>query len=138
MLPGLCPVGAAASVAPPVTLTDRTVSKLAGNGATAVAIYEINSDGTVRNHNGTILETWLPAGALATNYQVRAVDVGSTPPGGSLGVWLSCSSTRSWSETASGGEGLVSGGISVQIRDAAAPNTIRATATITINATSDP
>lgn len=117
-----------------VVLTDRTVSDGVTDGSTATATFEISSDATVRDQDNTLLETWLTGGAVG-DYQVRAtLNSGTSPSGSAVGSWLACSSSRSWSISDSPGGAQTECELTVEIRDAASPNTVRATATITITA----
>lgn len=115
-----------------VQLHNQTVS-LSGPGfGTATATYYVASDGGVYNQGGLLLETWLLSGSAAS-FQVKAsLITGSTPYGDLLDTWLGCNLTHSWSLDA-GVDQSFDCSISVSIRDASAPNTVRATATITIS-----
>jgi hypothetical protein len=130
MLPGIgSAAGAAASSAATPHLTDHAVTNSGGRTAT----YEINSDGTVRNQDNDLLETWLPVGDSSANYEVKARQVSGDALLGSsdsLNIWLNTSSVRSWSERAGSGA-TVSAVLEVSIRDVA-QRIVRTKATITV------
>jgi hypothetical protein len=83
-----------------VSINDQSVSDITISPTTAIAAYSINSDGTVRDHDGALLETWLLTGA-ASSFEVRATLSSGSTPGGTLGTWLACSTTREWTITGS-------------------------------------
>jgi hypothetical protein len=83
-----------------VSISDQSVSDTAISPISASASYVINSDGSVRDHDGLLLETWLDAGAAST-FQVRATLTSGSTPGGTLNTWLACSTTREWTVTGS-------------------------------------
>jgi hypothetical protein len=121
-----------------INIANRTVTKITVGGS-ATATYTIDNDGTVRNHNGTNLETWLGgAGGIASNYEVRAtLTSGTTPTSGTLGSWLGCGTDRSWSNTNNAQDGsVVTSTILVEIREAAT-GTVKDNASIVINADSE-
>lgn len=120
-----------------VALTDQSLSRATFNGLTATVGYRIDSDGGVYSVKGTavLLETWLLSG-LNSDYEVRATLVSGDTPSGTLGSWLACSTDRTWSLAAVDEELFCS--LSIQIRDAAAPNTVRATCTVDITSSSTP
>jgi hypothetical protein len=98
-------IGALGGMVPVPTITvsidDQSVSDVAVSPVSASASYAINSDGTVRDHDGNTLETWLDAGA-ASSFEVRATLSSGSTPGGTLGSWLACSTSREWFIIASG------------------------------------
>lgn len=119
------------------TLSDQAIMKDVFANGSATATYKIDNDGTARDHDEALLETWLQSGA-ASSYEVRATVLsGTSPTGSALATWLNCGSDRSWSQNSTGGAGSVSGIITVEIRSASSL-IVLATATITINAISEP
>jgi len=130
-------LGAAAAFFPSssivISISNRTVSKN-GFGVPATATYTIDNDGTVRNHAGTNLETWLVGVGVTSNYEVRATySSGDALSSGTLGSWLNCGTDRSWSNSVS--DDSKSTTLLVEIRDAAT-GTVRDNASITITANS--
>lgn len=120
------------------SIDDRTVPKTVGAAGTATASYELNSDGKVYNHNAVNLEVWRDSGVSA-DFEARAtLTAGSALFSGTVGTWQVLSTTRTWSQQATGGVGLVSSTLLIEIRLAASPFTVLDSASIIINATSDP
>lgn len=139
-IPGLALAVLLASAAQvnPVTLVNGSASKTNTAGGLATATVSFNTTRLVTDQDGTTLQTWLAAGYSSSDYQIKASYTGSAPTGDSTGVWLSLSSNRSWSVSQnSGAAGDVASTLTIEIRDAAAPNTVRATATFTITANSE-
>jgi hypothetical protein len=99
------------------------------------ADYIIGSNGTVRDQTGAILEAWLSLGA-SSSYQARATQVSGLTVTGTLGTWLSCSTNLQWGILNTRADSTKSAVLTVEIRDAALPNTVRASATITLTAES--
>lgn len=98
-----------------VSITDRIVTK-GGNATTTVtASYALNSDGTVRNQNSTLLETWLQSGA-ASDFEARATSQSGFVPTGTMGTWQGLGTTRTWSLSAAAGSDK-SGTFLIEIRD---------------------
>lgn len=124
----------------PVSINDATVSHTVNNSGTAQAGYVIDSDGQVyRNVGGTLtaIDTWLDSG-LNSDFEVRATLASGDTPTGTLNTWQACSSDRSWSVSATGGGGAVKSCVlTIELRDAASPNTVRDSASITLTATSN-
>ena len=81
-----------------IVITDKSVSK---NGiGSQTATYQVNAAGTVTNHAGTVLETWLPSGAVAANYDVKATYVSGSPTLSNAGTaWSNLGTDRFWSLT---------------------------------------
>lgn len=141
MLPGIGLIGmllASGVVVNPVTLVNANATKSNLTATTATATLNFNTSRTVTDQDGATLETWLLAGYSSANYQIRAtVSSGVTPTGDSTGVWLALSSGRSWSVSeTSAVAGVTSSSLYIEIRDAAAPNTVRASATFGLYADS--
>lgn len=123
-------IGGSGSGPDPVTLNSQTITANGSRSAPASAGYILGSDGKVYNQNGTQTDTWLAVGSAA-NYQCYASII-SGSPSGSFGSWLSFSGSQTWALAGTAGQDT-SAKIQVQIRDAAAPNTLRGTAIITFN-----
>jgi hypothetical protein len=106
-----------------VQLHDQDVSKAGGAG------YTIQSGGNVIDQDSNVLETWLLGGS-SSSYEVKATAVTGVVSAGTMGVWLGCSSSPSWTRNSSG-SGVAT--IRLDIRAIATPGTILATATITLD-----
>lgn len=113
---------------PVISLTNTTVVK--SNAGTATASYSIGNDGRVTTVAGGFYEYWDSASWSVANYEVRATQVSGVTIAGTLGSWLNCGTTRTWSIT---GTGSNLGTMTVQIRDATSL-AVLASATITIDA----
>jgi hypothetical protein len=122
---------------PAVSISDRTIRKIAIGGS-ATATYQITDDGTVRNHNNTVLESWLNgAGGSVANYEVRATVISGPLTSGTTGTWLSCSTTPAWSLTNSAQDNSTDVAvILIEIR-LASTGVIQDSATITLQAEND-
>ena len=115
------------------SITDQSIFLL-GNGTVPITVtYTVGSDGVIYNQDGTALETWLAVGSTSAFQVMAHVASGNTPTGSALDTWLACSSSRSWSLTANPGSSK-SCTLTVSIRDASPPNTVRDTATISLDA----
>lgn len=144
MLPGLGViaglVGASAegTAVNPVNINNETASKVKTDGTAATASFTFRTDRTVKDQDNANLDaSWLDSGYSAADYQIRVTKVSGTTPVGTLNSWLALSSNRTWSLTDdAGAAGSKSCVLTVEIRDAAAPNTIRDTATYTLEADS--
>jgi hypothetical protein len=99
-----------------VSLGAALIDSVAVAPTLAVATYQISNDGTARDQDGTVLETWLAVGA-ASDFQVRATLSSGSTPSGTLNTWLACSTTREWSITSSS-PATVSCSLWVEIRNA--------------------
>lgn len=107
-------------------------------GGLATAGYTIDSDGNAyRNRGGVVsaIEEWLHSG-LNTDFEVRATLLSGDTPSGTLGSWLVCSSDNGWLIQSDNGDGMAACSLTVEIRDAASPNTVRADNTISLTANS--
>lgn len=143
MLPGvgiavaglLASAAAAAPEVNPVNINNETISDVTSDGTTATASFTFRTDRSVKDHDGVNVDaTWLQSGYSAADYQIRVTKTsGTNPTGDSLGTWLSLSSNRTWS-LARSTDGSSSATLTVEIRDAAAPNTVRDSATYTLTA----
>lgn len=120
-----------------VQLHNQSISKIAFNN-TATASYTINSNGNVVGAPGGTLEAWLTGtGANSANYEVMATQSSGNTVSGTLGSWLNCGSSNTWSLVNSARDNSVlSGVIFVQIRDVAT-HTVQTSASITLSAESD-
>lgn len=120
-----------------VQITDRTVSALGLGIDGATATYSLNSDGTVRNQTGTVLEDWItPTSAAGADYEARATLTSGSISSGSTGVWEALSSTRSWTNERPPGslDGTTSGVLLIEIRRAS-DGVVLADANVTVEAT---
>jgi hypothetical protein len=115
-----------------------TGTKTVGYRLTTAGNEQSSLDGTT----WTTIGVWLPAGAVSTDYDVIYNVTGDTTfMGGALiNSWISMSGTRVWTIEASAPALPVSHTCTgtVQLRMAAPPNTILATATVTMTAAIDP
>lgn len=119
-----------------VQLTDQAVSDAAGGCGTAKATYSVDSNGTIRDHDNTLLETWLLSGASG-DYDVRATVEGGSVTGSSTGSWLSTSVTRGWSVVSTGCGGVNAATLTIEIRNASTL-TVLDSAAVTLDAESSP
>lgn len=110
---------------------------VAVTNATATASYQIASNGNVVG-GGSTLEAWLTgAGMSSANYEVMATQSSGSTVSGTLGSWLNCGTSRTWSiSNGARNNSVITGVISVQIRDVAT-HTVQASASITLSAESD-
>lgn len=86
-----------------IEFNDYSIADIAVVPDTALAGYEINSNGRVYAVNGTSfitteLEQWATPTSVASQYEVYATLVSGTlsPGGGSVNTWLSLGTTRDW------------------------------------------
>jgi hypothetical protein len=133
----LCAVAGATSAAGPTVQLTTPLSLIFASGGIlqAVTAYRVANDAFVYTAQGTSAsysqqEQWLSDPALVGNYEVRATLNSGDTPTGTLGTWLSLSTTRSWVLTASPGN-LLNANLTIEIRDTAT-STVRATATVTM------
>jgi hypothetical protein len=122
----------------PVTINNETASKTDVDGNAATASFTFKTDRSVVDQDGAVLDAkWLDAGNSVSSYQIRATKISGATPVGTLDTWLSLSSNRTWSLTdAAGATGTKTCKLTIEIRDAAAPNTLRDSATYTLVADS--
>jgi hypothetical protein len=123
----------------PVNISNKSITKVKTDGTSASASFTFKTDRTVINQDGgTVDSSWLDTGNSPSDYQIRVTKAsGDTPGGSSLGTWLSLSSNRTWSLfDGAGVAGTKTCKLTIEIRDAASPNTIRDTATYTLTADS--
>jgi hypothetical protein len=124
-----------------VVLNDNYIEGYGNENLAKTTSYRVASDGSTyagisRNTNGqmdyTLIEAWLLSG-LAANYQVRATVTAGSLTSGPTG-WQACSVNNEWYIVADTGITKQTV-ILVELRDAAAPNTVRDSASITLYAT---
>lgn len=103
-----------------------------------VATYIIANNGTVQDGSGDVLESWLTGtGASVSDYEVAAAQTSGAAVSGTLGTWMNCSTSVSWSvANTNRAPSVKSAVISVQIRDTATHN-VKASASITLTAQTD-
>lgn len=123
-----------------VSIDDQSISHTVNDGGTAQAGYVIDSDGQAYRNRGSVLtsiETWLDSG-VNSDYEVRATLASGDTPTGTLNTWQACTSDRSWLVSATGGGGVsTTCTLTIELRDAASPNTVRDSASISLTATSN-
>lgn len=101
----------------------------------AEASYSIENTGIVSDSQGGA-SPWLLNGT-PSNYEVRATLTGGTLSQGSTGSWLSCGTTTTWALINSRqNNSTIMAVMTIEIRDAAT-RTVRASATVTLEAESD-
>jgi hypothetical protein len=117
-----------------IQLHDQTIHKITFGSATAS--YQLTNSGTVKNQDGTTLESWLLSGS-ASAYEVNATLVSGALTTGTTGSWLNLGTTQTWSIINSARDNSVkTASLTVQIRDVAT-QTVQASANITLSAESD-
>lgn len=119
-----------------VAITDQYLA-LVGSGATQTITYQLNTSGVVeRGRNGVYntLQTWLLVGAAA-DYDARATVTTGSVTGSATASWLNLGTTLNWSKADAIANGEPQDAqIYVEIRLAAAPNTVLTAATINLYA----
>lgn len=100
-------------------------------GGTATALFTLGSGGLVTGTGSSY--TWLLVGSAA-DYEVFASISSGSLTSGTTGSWLPLSTSREWSVQRSS-VGTKACTLQVQIREAAAPNAVLATATVLLSAT---
>jgi hypothetical protein len=78
--------------------------------------------------------TWLIGGGINSDYDIRWTNILGTPSTGTTGTWLNLGVTRTWTVTAT--STIKINQATIEIRQAALPNTVLATATVTLDAES--
>ena len=77
--------------------------------------------------------TWLIGSGVSSDYQIRFTKTaGINPSGSSVGVWLLISTNIQWLVTSNAGQVFSTG--TIEIREAAVPNTVLASKQVTISA----
>lgn len=122
------------------TLSASSNSCLSISPTNANAGFRIDSDGYVYStgfSNGTYTQRylWKTGGGTVSDYQCRWTNTLGTLSGGTAGTWLACSSDNTWTVTVTT-DGFASKTCegTVEIRMAASPNTVLATASVTLEA----
>jgi hypothetical protein len=120
-----------------VQISDQSIYR--ASLGTTTASYSIANDGNVKKNTSTILEAWLQgSGGAVSDYEVRATVTSGSLTSGTTGSWLNCSTTRTWTLVNDAGDNsTITAVFTVEIRLAAAPNTVLDSATITLSAESD-
>jgi hypothetical protein len=130
-------VGYPANAAPPisVSISDQTCSDSVFGAATA--FYQVNNAGTIKNQNGSVLETWLLGGGTASNYDVRATLISGVLSSGTTGSWINCGTTSTWSvQNSAHNNSVKTAVILIEIR-LTSSGVVQDSANITISAESD-
>lgn len=78
--------------------------------------------------------TWLIGGGINSDYDIRWTNIIGTPSTGTTGTWLNLGVTRTWTVAAI--STITHNQATVEIRQAALPNTVLDTAIVTISAES--
>jgi len=130
----ICFPSTAAPVAS-ISITDQIISD--STSGTAQANYQIGSDGKVRDQSLGILESWLLGGGTASNYEVRATVTSGSLSTGTVGSWLNCGTTRTWTlRNSAMNNSVLTCVMTVEIR-LASSGVVQDSATITLEAESD-
>ncbi len=127
--------GTAQADALPVQLTGATLSDVQVDPTNASVNYRINSDGDEYEQEGgggySSIATWLLDGS-AGDYDCKlTVNSGTSPTGASVGSWLDCGTTRTWTLTQSS-VGTSSNNCTIEIRDGTTLEVL-ASATVTMS-----
>ncbi len=123
-----------------VTLTNHSIVNSRATAPRDCA-FQLNTSGVAeKEKDGTVttLETWLLAG-VSSDYDAMAhVTSGALTGGSATDAWLNLGTTRSWETTDSIEDGVpVTADLTVSIRQAAAPFTVLATASISLYASAN-
>jgi hypothetical protein len=103
-------------------------------GSTTQISFKSNGDVEVSDENGiTIPYRWKTGGGSASDYEIRWTNTSGTLSAGQAGIWETLGITQSYYVLFSG-TGLKSCTGTVEIRMAAAPNTVLDSASITLTA----
>lgn len=119
------------------SLTGTTVTHTAISPANATAGLKVDNDGYVYRLNGstyTQLGQWLLAG-LNSEFECRWTNTSGTLSSGTAGAWANCSTDQGWNvayNTNAVGNKICAG--LLEIRMAAAPNTVLASASYSLEA----
>ena len=112
------------------TLQDDSIFGFASSPSVASAGIRLHSDGTVDYRDtGFYMNayTWLTGTGANSDYEALWTSTDGAPDSGTVGSWLVLSTSREWIKS---GNGTCTG--TVKIRMAAVPNTVLATATVTL------
>jgi hypothetical protein len=106
-------------------------------GTTATTTWRARNTGEIQIIGVvTTNYTWLTGGGTNADYEIRWTIISTTPTTGVTGTWINMSVGEDWSMQANltlrSCQGLV------EIRQVAAPNTVLASTTVTLNAESEP
>jgi hypothetical protein len=106
-------------------------------GTTATTTWRARNTGEIQIIGVvTTNYTWLTGGGTNADYEIRWTIISTTPTTGVTGTWINMSVGEDWSLQATlsikSCQGLV------EIRQVAAPNTVLASTTVTLNAESEP
>jgi hypothetical protein len=106
-MPGLTQYGSVTGLS--VVVTDQTIAAVAAYPDNAVAAYRIGADGVAyESDDGAVFSAisgqWLVNGG-ASVCEVRLTPVSGAFAGSATSVWLSCTTTRTWTVTATPGQG---------------------------------
>lgn len=127
--------GGGGGSSPAVAISDQFVFDYAVG--TAQALYQISSDGSVRDHDNSLLENWLTGGGSVSDYEAMATMVSGTLTSGTAASWISCSLSPSWAvENTRMNNSTKTAVITVSIR-LASSGAVQDTASITLSAESD-
>lgn len=113
-----------------VSITDQNI--IEGGVGVRTCTYRLNTSGAVqRDKTGSVatLETWLLSGA-SSDYDARVTIISGSFFSGTAGAWLNLGSTRDWTIRRAVGGTFAETIFTVEIRQAAAPNTVLDSATI--------
>jgi hypothetical protein len=106
-------------------------------GTTATTTWNARNTGEIQIIGiGTTNYTWLTGGGTNADYEIRWTIISTTPTTGVTGSWINMSAGEIWTIEANlsikSCQGLV------EIRQVAAPYTVLASTTVTLNAESEP
>lgn len=135
MLAAACGFGSAAAPVASASVSNQYIfdSQVFG---TAAASYVLTSSGLIQDQYGNTVEAWLLGGGTASNYEVRATAVSGSVTSGTMGSWLSCGTTQSWTVANSAMDNsTISASFTISIR-LASSGVVQDTATITLAAES--
>ncbi len=115
-----------------VSISDQTVSQYGFGSQTAG--YRLHSSGVAQALNNlvaTTLETWRLSGA-SSDYEARAAAVSGSVSSGPVGTWVSLDTSPEWAVNRTVSGTYKEATITVEIRSAASPFTVLASAQITL------
>lgn len=119
-----------------VSITNQTSEHVVATPATATAGYRLNNSGSaskrVAGSYSAISNEWMLRGSVS-QYETRATLNSGSTPSGTLGSWLSLSTTRDWELTTASGN--ITCSLTVEIRRASNGEVLDS-ATITLTAES--
>lgn len=123
------------------TLSNATYIHTTVSPANATAGFRLDNDFSADSLAGaayTERYTWKTGSGAAADYEARWTTISGSLSSGTAGTWLGLGTDRVWTRTRTA-DGIGSDTVvgTVEIREAAAPNTVLATATITLTASVD-